>query len=68
MLKLHPEFVVNEKQQKKAVLLPIKEWQKLVEACEELEDIKAYDKAKSCPSDSMPFEQAVREIREGKRS
>jgi len=32
----------------------------------EPEDIRAYDKPKSGPQETVPFEQAVREIQEGK--
>ena len=66
MLKLHPEFVVDDGQNPKAVLLPYDEWQKIVEEMEELDDIRAYDKAKDQPSDSVSFDTAVKEIREGK--
>ena len=65
MLKVHPEFVIDEAQNPKAVLLPYDEWQRIVEAISEFEDIKAYDQAKATPSDSVPFDQAVKEIREG---
>ena len=66
MAVVHPEFVVDEQQNRKAVLLPYKEWQKIVEEIEELNDIKAYDKAKASSSDPLLFEDAVREIDEGK--
>jgi PHD/YefM family antitoxin component YafN of YafNO toxin-antitoxin module len=59
MLLLHPEFVVDEKARRKAVLLPLREWKGLMEAMEELEDIRAYDKAKAEADDTAPFEEAV---------
>ena len=31
MLVIHPEFVVDEQQNRKAVLLPYEEWEKIVE-------------------------------------
>jgi PHD/YefM family antitoxin component YafN of YafNO toxin-antitoxin module len=62
MLALHPEFVVNDKAEKKAVLLPFSEWQRLMEDVEELEDIRAYDKAKAKHEGSVPFEEAVQRI------
>lgn len=68
MLIVHPEFVVDERQKRKAVLLPYDEWQKIVEEMEELDDIRAYDKSKAQPSDSVLFDTAVKEIREGKIS
>ena len=63
MVTVHPEYVVDEKQQRKAVLLPVAEWERIVEELEELDDIRAFDRAKAGPQDSVPFEQAVREIR-----
>jgi len=63
MVALHPEFVVDKKSAKKAVLLPFAEWQRLMEEIEELEDIRAYDKASSEPDEPMPFAKAVRRIR-----
>lgn len=68
MLVIHPEFVVDEQQNRKAVLLPYEEWEKIVEEMEELDDIRAYDEAKSRPSEQIPFDGAVKEIREGKAS
>jgi len=62
MFALHPEYVMNEQQETRAVLLPINEWQLLLEAMEELEDIQAYDKVKAQQSDIIPFEQAIQEI------
>lgn len=66
MLIVHPEYVVDERQKRKAVLLPYGEWQKIVEEMEELDDIRTYDESKAQPSDSVLFDTAVKEIREGK--
>ena len=55
-------FVVDRKGKKVAVMLPINEYEKLREAMEELDDIKAYDKAKKRKSEPIPAEQAFREI------
>jgi len=65
MIELHEEYLVDEKGNRKAVVIPISEWQQVVEMLEELDDIRAYDEAKSRPSDAIPFEQAVAEIRQG---
>jgi hypothetical protein len=64
MVIIHPQYVIDEGKQPKAVLLTIKEWNDIVEALEELDDIRAYDLAKSDSPDSIPFDQAVREIQE----
>ena len=64
MIELHEEYLVDEKGNRKAVVLPISGWTKVLELLEELDDIRAYDQAKMGPQDAVPFEQAVREVRE----
>lgn len=63
MIVLHPEFVIGQDKHAKAVLLPFSEWEALVEALEELDDIRAYDQAKDSSDEVLPFDQAVREVR-----
>ncbi len=63
MIPLHPQYVTDENDRRTAVLLPAAEWEKVLEELEELDDIREYDKAKSGPQDSVPFEQAVLESR-----
>ena len=65
MVTIHPEYVVDKNKHPKAVLLPISEWEQVMEELEELDDIRAYDKAKESTEDSIPLDQAVREIQEG---
>lgn len=65
MIPIHEEYIVGDDGKKKAVVVPVSEWKQILDALEELDDIRAYDEAKSHSSESVPFEQAVREIREG---
>lgn len=65
MVAVHPEYVVDENQKRKSVILPFEEWERIVEDLEELDEIRAFDKAKASPQDAVPFKQAVDEIREG---
>lgn len=62
---VHPKFVVDEDQNRQAVLLPYEEWENIVAEIEELDEIRAYDDAKSRPSDPVSFDDAVQEIRKG---
>lgn len=62
MYTFHEEYIVDQNGQKKAVVLPYKEWQKVVEDLEELEEIRQYDIVKSKPSEPIPFDQAIKEI------
>ncbi len=62
---LHEQYLVDERGKRQAVVVPISEWEKILEALEELDDIRAYDEAKRQPSEAMPFEKALSEIRQG---
>ena len=62
MVKLSPQYVIDESKKPKAVLVSIKEWNDILEALEELDDIRAYDLAKSGQQDAVPLEQAIQEI------
>ncbi len=65
MIRLHEQYLVDDQGHRTAAVVPIAEWEQILEALEGLDDIRAYDEAKSNPSDPIPFEQAVSEIREG---
>nr|VFJ47797.1 MAG: hypothetical protein BECKFM1743A_GA0114220_1005112 [Candidatus Kentron sp. FM]VFJ48846.1 MAG: hypothetical protein BECKFM1743C_GA0114222_100644 [Candidatus Kentron sp. FM]VFK15411.1 MAG: hypothetical protein BECKFM1743B_GA0114221_103692 [Candidatus Kentron sp. FM] len=62
MKAFHPEYVIDGNHNKTAVLLPIAEWEEILLAMEELEDIRAYDEAKRIEDEVIPFEQALEEI------
>ncbi|MBE0504310.1 MAG: hypothetical protein IBX46_09300 [Desulfuromonadales bacterium] len=62
MLTLHPQYLIDEKNQRKAVVLPCDEWDRILAALEELDDVRAYDRAKAGGHETLSFEQAVREI------
>jgi len=64
---LHPKFITDKKGKKNAVVLPIKEYNLLLEELEELEDIRLYDEAKANKSPSIPIEKAFKLI-ESKRT
>ncbi|MBL4755622.1 MAG: hypothetical protein JKY52_18775 [Flavobacteriales bacterium] len=59
---LHRNFIVDETGNKVAVMVDIKDYKKMVEAVEELEDIKAYDKSKRGKQKPIPAKDAFKEI------
>ena len=66
-MNVHPEYIVDENSNKKSVVIPLAEWKEIVEEIEELEDIRAYDRAKQQIEDEpVPFDEAIKEIRAGK--
>lgn len=56
------QFMVDRKGNKVAVVLPMKEYRKLLEAKDELEDVKEFDKAVQRKQEFIPFDKAILEI------
>jgi len=54
------QFITDSDGNKTAVVLPIKEYKKMLEEVEELEDIKLYDKVKTLNEPSIPFDEYVK--------
>ena len=57
------QIVTNKKGKAIAVQLPIHQYKKLLELAEEMEDIKAYDKAMRRKHVFVPFDVAVKELK-----
>jgi hypothetical protein len=55
MIKLHPGYLVDGQERRKAVVLSIEEWTQILEALEELDDIRANDEAKARQDQSVPI-------------
>jgi len=66
MIQFNEEYLVDEQGNRKSVVLSISEWEQILDALEELDDIRAYDEAKGHPSEPVHFEQAISEIRKGR--
>jgi PHD/YefM family antitoxin component YafN of YafNO toxin-antitoxin module len=62
MVAVHPQYIVDEKEQRKAVILPESEWKQILDELEELDDIRAYDAATSKRQETVPFSQVVEEL------
>ncbi len=58
------KFIKNKKGENVSVVLDIKEYEKLMEELEELDDIRAYDRAKKSSGMAIPFEQIARRVRQ----
>jgi hypothetical protein len=61
------QFVTDDHGNKLAVILPIREYNKMLDDLEELEDIKQYDEAKKSNEPSIPIDDAFKMI-EAKRN
>jgi len=58
------KFVTDDHGKKLAVILPIKEYNQMVDDLEELEDTRLFDAAKKSNQEFIDAEQAFREIEE----
>jgi hypothetical protein len=62
MMTAGAQFVVDEHGNRTAVLLDLQRYRELLEAQEELEEVRAYDDAKASGDEVVPLAQAIREI------
>lgn len=56
------QYITDTTGKKTGVILSIRDYEKILEDLEELEDIKAFDRAKARKSEPIPFEQALEEL------
>lgn len=61
------QFITDTKGNKIAVILPIKDYNKMIDDLEELEDIKLYDKAKKGDQEFIDADQAFIEIEKSRK-
>ncbi len=57
------QIVTNKNGKAIAVQIPVNQYKKLLELAEEMEDIKAYDKAVNRKHKFIPFDEAVKELK-----
>lgn len=62
MLDLHPQFVVNPRGKEIAVLLPLHEYEQLLEELEMQDDVRAADGAKAKGETPIPLEEALAQL------
>lgn len=62
------QIVTNKKGKAVAVQIPLTQYKKLLELAEEMEDIKAFDRAMKRKKDFIPFEEAVKQIKSSAKS
>lgn len=55
-------YITNDKGKRISAIVPIKKYEQLLNEAEELDDIRAYDKAMRRKHDFIPLEEALKEI------
>ena len=63
----HPQYITDSEGKKLSVVLPIKEYQKILEDLEELADLRLYDEAMSVNEPSIPIDKAFQQIEEKRK-
>ncbi len=64
---METQYITDARGNKVSVILPVKEYRKILKKLEELEDLKAYDEAISGKEEGIIAEEAFKEI-EAKRN
>ena len=68
MITIHPQYITDQDGNKISVVLPIKEFESLLEELEEMEDIKLYTLAKESNEPSYPIDEAFKMIEEERKN
>jgi len=66
MQTINPQYIIDKKGNRISVVIPVTEFETIIEELEELEDIRLYDEAKSDKESSIPIDNAF-EMIEAKR-
>lgn len=57
---LKQQYIEDNQGQKVAIILPIGEYNKMIEQVEDMEDISIYDRVKAKNEESIPFDQYLK--------
>jgi len=60
MLTVYPQYITDHTGEKISVVLPIREFEQIMDELEELDDIRLYDEAKVAGEPSIPIDEAFR--------
>ena len=60
-----PQYVVDAQGRRRAVIVPMKDYRRMVEALEMAEDVRLYDQAMALGETPIPWDEAMRGIDEG---
>lgn len=67
MVTINPQFITDIKGVKLSVVLPIKDFEAMLEELDELEDIKLYDEALKSNEPSIPIDEAFKIIEDKRK-
>jgi hypothetical protein len=62
VITLKERYMIDDQGNRVGVVLDMADYQKLLDELEELESLRAYDRAKASGDQAIPFDQAIAEI------
>ena len=62
------QFITDSKGKKIAVILPIEDYNKMIEDLEDIDDVRLYDEVKQLNESSIPIEEAFKLIESKRKS
>lgn len=62
MTNIHPLFITDAEGNRVSAVIPIKEYEALIEELEDQEDVRLFDEAMASDEPSMPIEEAIKII------
>ena len=60
---IHPQYITDKDGKKVSVVIPLAEYEQILEELDELDDIKLFDEAKADKSAAIPFDNYVTQRR-----
>jgi hypothetical protein len=58
---IHPQYITDKDGTKVSVVIPLAEYEQILEDLDELDDIRLYDEAKADKEPSIPFDVYVKQ-------
>ena len=58
---IHPQYITDKDGNKMSVVIPLDEYEQILEELDELDDIRLYDEAEKSNEPSMPFDEYVKQ-------
>jgi PHD/YefM family antitoxin component YafN of YafNO toxin-antitoxin module len=60
---IHPQYITDKDGKKVSVVIPLDEYEQILEELDELNDIRLYDEAKADKEQALSFDEYVRQRR-----
>ncbi len=68
MIAVHPQFITDAAGKKVSVILPLDEFEALLESLEDLDDVRLFDEAKGNKEEAIDINDAFKLIEENRKS